>query len=139
MATSRRIAREIALQIVFQREFAPQIQVEQLAELHEKAAPKESVEYAKSLVDGVSLHIQEIDGKIQGASRGWKLDRMPAVDRCLLRICIFEMVYSSAPVPPKICIDEAIEIAKRFSTQESGAFVNGVLDTIARESNLTGP
>lgn len=86
--------------------------------------------YTESLVTGVVEHAEEIDGLISANSVGWTLDRMPAVDRALLRLGTFELRWG-ADIAPAIAIDEAVELAKELSTDESPAFVNGVLGRIA--------
>jgi len=78
---------------------------------------------------------QKIDEIIRKTSRNWEMERMPAIDRSILRMAVCEMmILSSAPVA--VIIDEAIELAKKYSTEKSGKFVNGVLDSIARQNNL---
>ena len=85
--------------------------------------------FAELLVQGVCLHREEIDGWIGSASENWRLDRMSVVDRNILRIAIYEMSYCE-DIPPKVSINEAIDLAKRFSGQDSGPFINGVLDQV---------
>jgi N utilization substance protein B len=128
----RRQSREIALQILFQTEFAPQISTSELFGLFEKKMESAIAEYADTIVKGVQANKVKIDDKIQTASRHWKIERMAGVDRNILRISVFEMFHASEFLEPKIAINEAIEIAKIFGTQESAAFVNGILDQIVR-------
>jgi len=85
--------------------------------------------YAAALAAGVGQHLDEIDARIAESARAWSVDRMPAVDRQLLRIATYELVYSDVPVA--VVIDEAVELANEYSTEESGRFVNGVLSAIA--------
>lgn len=87
--------------------------------------------YARDIVDGIIDNREEIDEHITTHSRDWKLERMPAVDRALLRIGTWEIVYNDE-VPTAVAIDEAVELAKELSTEDSGAFVHGVLARIAR-------
>jgi N utilization substance protein B len=82
------------------------------------------------LVQGVSMHRPDLDDLIASHSQGWQLARMPAIDRTVLRIATFELVHRS-DVPTAVVIDEAVELAKRFSTDDSGRFVNGVLSATA--------
>lgn len=89
--------------------------------------------YAREIVDGVIDHHEEIDELIVTHSRDWKIDRMPAIDRALLRIATWELLFNEK-VPNAVAIDEAVELAKEFSTDDSGAFVHGVLARIARSS-----
>ncbi len=85
--------------------------------------------FAELLVQGVCLHRDEIDRWIGSASEHWRLDRMSVVDRNILRIAIYEMCYCQ-DIPPKVSINEAIDLAKRFSGRDSGPFINGVLDQV---------
>ena len=87
--------------------------------------------YAREVVDGIIDHRDEIDELITTHSRDWKLERMPAVDRALLRIGVWEILFN-AEVPTAVAIDEAVELAKEFSTDDSGAFVHGVLARVSR-------
>src|SRR5260370_721302 len=141
MAVSRRKAREIALQILYQLDVQEQLSSEQATELfwrHFAASAGEETPhetnraFADQLVHGVREKLGEIDELLGRASRNWRLERMARVDRNLLRLAIYEMKYS-ADVPAKVAINEAIEIAKRFGTAESPAFVNGVLDRCLEE------
>lgn len=87
-------------------------------------------EYAVSLVQGVAAHREDIDRMLNEHARGWTLDRMPAVDRAVLRLGLFELLFSDE-VDDAVAIDEAIELAKVLSTEDSPRFVNGVLGAIA--------
>lgn len=128
----RRQSREIALQILFQTEFAPQISAGQLMSVYEESYDRETAEYAETLVAGVVENKDYVDAKIQSASRHWKIERMAGVDRNVLRVAVYEMKFAPNPLKENIVIDEAVEIAKKFGTTESGAFVNGILDQIAK-------
>lgn len=88
--------------------------------------------YATRLVEGVERHAEELDALIQGISRNWRLERMAIVDRNVLRLAAFELTHLADEVPRKVAINEAIDVAKRFGTSESGAFVNGILDRIGK-------
>lgn len=81
------------------------------------------------LLRGVSAHREEIDRLIEGHSEHWRLERMPPVDRNILRIAAFELLYCEE-VPPRVSVNEAVELAKRFGSEDSPAFVNGILDRI---------
>ena len=89
--------------------------------------------YAALLVEGVGRDMEALDTLIQGISRNWRMARMAVVDRNVLRLAAFELTRQQAEVPRKVAINEAIEIAKRFGTAESGAFVNGILDRIGKQ------
>ena len=88
--------------------------------------------YAEAIVRGVAAELTKIDETIQRASQNWRLERMARVDRNVLRVGTWELL-SSPEVPSPVVLDEAVELAKRFGTEDSGAFVNGVLDRIAGE------
>lgn len=128
----RRQSREIALQILFQVEYAPQISFENLLALFDEKKDLGIIKYADQIVHGVLAHKVEIDKKIQEASRHWKIERMGGVDRNILRSAVYEMFYAAELIEPKIAINEAIEIAKIYGSQESAAFVNGLLDQVVR-------
>jgi N utilization substance protein B len=93
---------------------------------------------AAMLVEGVQDHRDEIDRLLSGHARGWTLERMPVIDRTVLRIATFELL-GRPDVPTAVVIDEAVELAKRFSTDDSGRFVNGMLSAIAREVRPPAP
>jgi transcription antitermination protein NusB len=92
--------------------------------------------FAVELIRGVYRHLEELDGLIEEHSRGWKLSRMPIVDRNILRLALFELLHSDE-VPTAVAIDEAVELAKELSTADSGRFVNGLLSRVAQTSNET--
>lgn len=94
--------------------------------------PEEIKQFANQLMAGVFASTTEIDQLITGHSSNWKLSRMPAVDRNVLRLAVYEL-KTFEDIPVKVTLNEAIEIAKKFGSEESSSFVNGVLDTIAKE------
>ncbi len=124
---SRRQARERALSLLYEAETKGVPPAEVLASL-----PLEPAPFAADLVSGVGEHGEEVDGFIRRFAKGWALERMPAIDRALLRIGVFELLYRH-DVPTGAILSEAVELASRYSTEESGRFVNGVLAHIARE------
>jgi N utilization substance protein B len=89
-------------------------------------------EYSRILLSGVLDKVSEIDGRIEACSEHWRLDRIAVVDRNILRIAVYELLYKP-DIPYKVIIDEAIEIAKSYGTTESGAFINGVLDHLHKD------
>jgi len=91
-------------------------------------------EFAEGLVLGVSRHRASLDGIVAGSSEHWRVERMAVVDRNVLRMAVYEMLFTPE-TPPVVIIDEAIEVAKRFGGEESGAFVNGVLDAIRKSAD----
>lgn len=130
---SRRKARECALQVLFQVDFLEQ-EPHQLLSLFWQSHPAKAEvrDFAERLVEGVWRNRAEIDALIQSHSTNWRLDRMPAVDRNILRLATYELLFER-DIVSSVTLNEAIEIAKRFGTEESGAFVNGVLDPIAQD------
>ncbi|MFN2506552.1 MAG: transcription antitermination factor NusB [Acidimicrobiales bacterium] len=126
-ATSRRQARERALSLLYEADVKGISAAEVVA-----ALPMEPARFAADLVSGVEEHGDEVDGFIRRFARGWALERMPAVDRALVRIAVYELLYRP-DVPTAAVISEAVELASRYSTEESGRFVNGVVGQIARE------
>jgi len=86
-------------------------------------------DFATQLVKGVHDNLEEIDALIAKYSEHWKIDRMPAIDRNILRSAIYELLFR-ADIPPKVAINEAVELAHRFSTPDSGKFINGILDKL---------
>jgi len=104
-----------------------------MVQLRENFMPEEGEdEFAKRIVLGVMEHQREIDRLIEERSEHWRLDRMTIVDRNILRIAIFELLYCSE-VPPKVTLNEAIDLGKRYGSEESGNFINGILDRIQNE------
>jgi transcription antitermination protein NusB len=132
----RRLARELSLQILFQTEFSTQVNLTDLAGLVDGSYDNPTWEYAMEIVNGVKAHREAVDNKISSASSHWKIDRMASVDRNILRLATYEMVFGKEKLDPKIVINEAIEIAKIFGSADSGAFVNGLLDQIAKNENI---
>lgn len=137
MSGRRRRARELALQLLYQRDIARTEPEEMFARTDEYlgAAP-EVQEYASRLVLGTIARLEELDERLAKQSDHWRLGRMPVVDRNLLRVALYELMYEDE-TPDPVVIDEAVEIAKKFSTPSSAPFVNGVLDGIRR--SLYGP
>jgi N utilization substance protein B len=144
---SRRRAREFALQALYAVDIAqvtgPQALtglwaalLEEQEALGEPLAPDET-EFAQSIVRGVLEEKEDLDTRIEGASVNWRLGRMPAVDRNILRLGAFELVHRQ-DIPASVSINEAIEMAKRFGGAESRAFVNGILDRIAGDVGRGG-
>jgi N utilization substance protein B len=135
--SARTKARKRALDILFQADVrGEELGVVLAAEAKRAAnepARQASWLYAREIVDGIIDNRDEIDEQITTSSKDWSLARMPAVDRALLRIATWEILYNEQ-VPSAVAIDEAVELAKEFSTEESGAFVHGVLARVARSS-----
>jgi len=132
MAHAKRTkARERAMQALYQIDVAATDLDEALARFWRSFEPveREVRELTEALVRGVAEHRHEIDEAIEEVSTNWRLDRMAKVDRNVLRLAVFELRWSEVPV--KVCINEAIELGKKYGSESSGAFVNGVLDRVA--------
>ena len=127
---NRRRSRELAMQVLFQMEINKDDSMEavELFCKHFKVSRKLRP-FLLKLVQGVKQYQAEIDGLIDAFSDKWKISRMCGVDRNLLRLAVYELLYCD-DIPAKVTINEAIEIAKRFGTENSGAFINGILDSI---------
>lgn len=129
-AGERRRAREYALQLLFQLDLAPE---DTLTAVEEFWAGKRVVgpvqEFAEQIVRGTMQNRDAIDSVLASSAFNWRVSRMPVVDRNILRMAIYEFLFFSE-TPRVVVIDEAIEIAKKFGNEESGPFVNGILDAI---------
>jgi transcription antitermination factor NusB len=129
----RRRARELAIQVLFHMEYNPGDPGESFDRVCESfGPPKEVRAYSREVVLGVWEKKADLDRLIRRSSKHWRVERMTRVDRNILRIAIYEVVYRK-DVPPKVSIDEAVELGKRYGTEESGAFINGILDHIYNE------
>jgi N utilization substance protein B len=136
--SSRRYARQLALQLLFQQEFQIKNAPWQEKFWENQSASIEVKAFATRLLQGVIDHQSEIDRLIQKFAVDWSITRMPVVDRNILRCAIYELLWEP-DIPAAVTIDEAIELAKRFADDEAQRFVNGILDHILRqEDRLTG-
>jgi N utilization substance protein B len=124
---SRHQQRERALSLLYESELKHQEPLDVLS-----ALPVPPDDYVRTLLQGVVDTQQEADGRIEGASVGWPLDRMAVIDRLILRQAVAELLDPHGP-PVAVVIDEAVELAKVYSTDDSGSFVNGILSTIAKD------
>lgn len=133
---ARRRARECALQALYNADVSAVPAKDALdAVVQHFAGPDledASREFAVTLVEGVTRHLGELDAAIERHSEHWRLDRMARVDRNVLRLAAFEL-FHLGEVPKKVTLNEAVELGKKFGSEESSAFVNGVLDRIARD------
>ena len=127
---TRRHARELAMQALFSMDMGCGFSQQMLADYCQCFPPNKRVyPFFERLTDGVLKSKADIDQVIERYSSNWKVQRMACVDRNILRIAIFELLYC-ADIPAKVSINEAIDIAKKFGSSESGAFINGILDSI---------
>jgi len=130
---NRRISRELALKVLFQIEFSKQKLKDIFDQFWVENQVSDEVQgFTKSLVEGTLRNLSEIDAVIQSGSTNWKLSRMSTVDRNLLRQASFELLFLN-DIPDSVTINEAVDIAKKFGTEESSSFINGVLDKIAKD------
>jgi N utilization substance protein B len=132
---TRRKSRELALQALFQEELAGRAG---LLDFEEFCAHfqvnKKAIPYAQKLLHGVHEKREAINQLISRYAENWRLERMSVIDRNILRLAVFELHFTD-DVPTSVAINEAVEIAKRYSTDDSGSFINGILDAMARAEN----
>ena len=135
--SKRRIARERVLQVLYAYDMNKDNLDELMNELFTGLADKAEREFAIQLVNRVIIHIEELDEKIKLRVANWEMNRIALIDKLLLRMGICEILYFPE-IPPKVSINESIEIAKDFSTAGSGKFINGILDAILSDEKKKG-
>ena len=129
---SRRKAREVALQLLYLHEFDDGQVEKALAHFwRPRELDENAVEFARRLVMGVIENLEAVDSNIAESSEHWRLSRMALVDRNIMRLAVYEFLFTPE-TPKKVVINEALEIAKRFSSEESTQFINGILDNIRK-------
>ena len=131
----RRIAREVALQSLFQIDFnscEAEVAVEAAITEHDEDNAPKAYDYALHLVQGVLANKEAIDGRLSEYAIDWTVERMPATDRNILRVAVYEMLFAEQPLAVGVAINEAVEVAKAYGTEESPRFVNGVLGKLAK-------
>ena len=127
-------AREVALQLLFQRDLNPGVSRKAIVRFTRTRLNDENLHvFSLKLYDGVLTNQEDIDRRLAEASDNWKLSRMAGADRNILRLGAYEIIHSKED-PPAVILDEAIELARRYGTGDSSAFVNGVLDRLRREA-----
>ena len=132
----RRAARELALKFLYQTEFNSDSPDSELAPFFERANVSEEVQnFTEALIKKLLYHEKEVDELLKKISANWAPDRMAVIDKNILRLGICELLFDST-TPPKVVINEAVEIAKKFGTDESPDFINGILDKIFRDSKV---
>jgi len=131
MTSNRRKAREFSLQMLYMLDIVKEDDFRSCLETYwdRFGQSKDNRTFANQLTMGVVKHLKEIDQVIGSCSHNWKLSRMSYVDRNILRLAVFELLYCP-DIPPKVSINEAIEISKRYGDKDSGAFINGILDQV---------
>ncbi|WP_346354183.1 transcription antitermination factor NusB [Azotosporobacter soli] len=138
---SRRRARELALQVLFQLDFQ-KIDAEIALELlcSEEGGPSDKVQkHALHLIQGVLEQQASVDGLISSVATDWKIERMPGVDRNIARIAVYEMRFDAEHLAVGIIINEAVELAKAFGTDESSRFINGILGALLKANTPANP
>lgn len=136
---SRTQSREYALQMLYQLDLR-HAALEQILEdfWSQQDAPDDVKAFANELVAGTAQHLPQIDPLIAGHADNWDIKRMAVIDRNVLRLGVYELLHAE-DVPPKVCLNEAIELAKRFGDAESGRFINGILDAIHKANARPAP
>jgi transcription antitermination protein NusB len=137
---SRRRSRQRALQILFSWDARRRPVDDALSDYYDALYSEEQPQrdsFANELVRGTVEHLTEIDRRISRNAEHWRMERMPTVDRNILRLAVYEMEHTGTPAA--VSIDEALELARRFSNEESVQFVNGVLDAVRRELSDPAP
>ena len=133
---NRRKAREAALQLLYKLECS-NLEADETEMFYWNCFPPPNIEvrqYASILFKGVNNNIEEINNIIKESSKRWKIERMSIIDRNIIRVAIFEVKYQDE-IPFKVAINEAIEIGKKYGTEKSGAFINGLLDKITQDEH----
>lgn len=126
----RTLSREIALQLLYEFDTTGTLDAERIkSHSQSRRAAAQTQDYATLLIEGVRKNIKEIDSYIEEFAQNWSLSRMPVVDRTILRIGTYELLFVS-DIPPKVAINEAVDLAKRFGGADSGSFINAILDKI---------
>ena len=128
---ARPIAREAAMQLVFEQIFGGEGETEALVDLIDYTPSENDRQYIDMVVSGVKEHAAELDAEITACLRGWTIARLSRVDLSILRLSVFEMKY--AEIPAAVSINEAVELTRKYSSESSCSFVNGVLGTISRK------
>jgi N utilization substance protein B len=131
----RRKSRELVLKVLYQLAITNQDPQQAIARLQKHFSENEEKDdFSERIVLGVLEHCGEIDRLIEQCSENWRLDRMTIIDRAILRMATFELLYCEE-IPPKVALNEAIDLGKRFGSEDSGSFINGILDQILKEAS----
>ena len=132
----RRTARELALKFLYQTEFNSNSPDSELNSFCERANVSEEIQdFTQTLIKNIFSHKKEVDRLLKKISANWVPDRMAMIDKNILRLGICELLFDSK-TPPKVVINEAVEIAKKFGTEESPDFINGILDKVYKDSKV---
>ncbi|MDC1153556.1 transcription antitermination factor NusB [Nitrospinaceae bacterium] len=132
----RRTARELALKFLYQTEFNSNSPDSELNSFCDRANVSEEVQnFTQALIKNILFHKKEVDELLEKISANWAPDRMAVIDKNILRLGICELLFDPT-TPPKVVINEAVEIAKKFGTEESPDFINGILDKVFKDSKV---
>ena len=132
----RRTARELALKFLYQTEFNSNSPDSELNSFCDRANVNEEVQnFTQALIKNILFHKKEVDELLEKISANWAPDRMAVIDKNILRLGICELLFDPT-TPPKVVINEAVEIAKKFGTEESPDFINGILDKVFKDSKV---
>ena len=135
---TRRQARELAMQALFYIDMRNNASLEMVERFCGNFSPsKKARPFFRKLVNGVLEAGGELDALIKRFSKNWDINRMSCVDRNVMRIAVFELLYCE-DIPPKVTINEAVDVGKKFGTEDSGAFINGIMDSIRGELEAKG-
>lgn len=138
MASRRHKAREVALQMLFQKDLNPDVAPDLIrAQIQESLQDEQLCRFAWGLFAGVTESRAKIDARIESIASHWSVSRMPTIDRNAIRLGAFELLYTDTP--PRVAIDEALELAKSFGGENSSAFVNGILDRLMPRDKRSEP
>ena len=140
MASNRHLGRIVALQTIYEYEFRTQVgdQSVSVGEILERNLGKykssvDDTEFVSSLTQGVIDHISELDDKLRPLAPEWPIEQVARVDRTVLRLGLYELLFSADSVPPKVAINEAVELAKKYCNEKAAPFINGVLSKIGQD------
>jgi transcription antitermination protein NusB len=125
----RRAARELLLSALYRCEFLSTT----MAEVFEETDPEDQRTYIENTFEGINEHRVDIDRMLADKTIGWKFERLALLDRNILRIGVYELLYAD-DIPPEVALDEAVELAKKYGTEPARAYINGILDRIWREN-----
>lgn len=131
--STRREARELAVQFLYQHDLNPGDLEESISKFWELQKPaKKRNSFTEELIHGIVSRVQAVDTKIKSYAQNWKFNRIAVVDRSILRLAIYELLFRD-DIPPVVSINEALELAKKYSTEDSSRFINGILDRVKED------
>ena len=130
---ARQMAREAAMQLIFEQIFGGEGETQTLVDLIDYTPDEKDQAYIDTVVNGVREHKAQLDAEITACLRNWTIERLPRVNLAILRLAVYEMLYTE--LAPAVAINEAVELTRKYSQEESCSFVNGVLGTISRKKS----